>query len=91
MPASRRERIHRTRAPGVEAELGDDVVGVRLLAAQRLEQPLVGDQRVAFGVAADADARERMVEGRELLEQVGRGGVAAGGRRRVAADDERLA
>ena len=75
---------------GVEAELRDDLVGVRLLAAQRLEQLVVGDQRVALRVAADTDARERMREAGELVEQVAGVLVRAGGRRRVAADDERL-
>ena len=42
----------------VEAELRGDVVGVRLLAPQGLEQLAVGDQWVALRVAAHADPRE---------------------------------
>ena len=65
--------------------------GERLLAQERLEQPVVRDERVTLGVAADADAHERVGEPRELLEQLAGVGVLARRRVGVAADHERLA
>src|SRR5687768_7467781 len=48
----------RSDGTGVEAELGRHVVGERRLVDECLEEPVVGDERVALGVAGNPDARQ---------------------------------
>ena len=95
-PAARRQppgspRIQRASASGVEADLRGDVVGVRpaCAAAPRAGAPRgsAGDppgSRPRRSASAECGMRA------ELLQQVARVGVAARGRRGVAADHERL-
>ena len=74
----------------VETDLGDDVVGVRLLALQGVEKARIRYQRVTLRVATDAGPRQGMRHGRELVQQIAGVGVAARRRRGVAAHHERL-
>ena len=91
MPAARIPRTQPARAPASKQIWVTRWLANGCLRTQRLEQPVVGDQRVAFRVAADADADERVREPRELLEQVAGVGVDARRRVGVAADHEDLA